>query len=100
MRNDDAYFSIVHCAQDGDSDYLTPRSTFNLPDVPELAAALTSTPSVLRSISIPKEVEVASRSSSMSKKRVFIPELPVTPFGEPRCACPPTLALQIEWETD
>lgn len=69
--------------QDNDSDYLTPRSTFtSLPDVLEQSAALALSPSIMRDLSIPEELE--SSSSMSSKKRVFIPELPVTPFGEPR----------------
>lgn len=70
--------------QDTESDYNTPRSTLTLPDVPELSATSVPAPSMIRTTT-PPPAEAAGTSGGGGRKRVFIPESPVTPVTEQKC---------------
>lgn len=76
----------VVMAQDTESDYCTPRSTLALPDVPELSEMSLPAPSIIRTT--PSFADAAAASCSVgntsARKRVFIPDSPVTPVTEQR----------------
>lgn len=80
------FILLVICMQDTESDYNTPRSTVTLPDVPELtemsqrALSCRTTPG-----SLGEAAAAAGNGGALSaRKRVFIPDSPVTPITEQR----------------
>ncbi|CAL8462219.1 g1750 [Coccomyxa elongata] len=84
---------------DTESDYNTPRSTVTLPDVPELtemsqrALSCRTTPG-----SLGEAATAAGNGGALSaRKRVFIPDSPVTPITEHRTSRP--LRRSASWRS-
>ncbi|KAK9906365.1 hypothetical protein WJX75_000628 [Coccomyxa subellipsoidea] len=76
---------------DTESDYNMPRSTLALPDVPELSEMSLPAASMIRTTPSFADAAAAACSvagSSTARKRVFIPDSPVTPVTEQRTPRP------------
>ena len=84
--------------QDNESDWATPRSTMTVPDFASLSTSVSPIPELesLEALAL-DAAPVRTHAPEAGRRRVFIPDMPVTPVSERRCDPLPQLASQLCW---
>ena len=73
--------------QDNESDWATPRSTMTVPDFATLSTSVSPIPELESLAPLALEApRMRTHVSDAGRRRVFIPDMPVTPVTERRCA--------------